>query len=150
VTSAPTIEQAAAVGGSDQIEIEAPPETVWEVLATFDDWPSWNPDVKSMSIDGPVAPGTEFRWKAGPGTITSTLQHVDRPRLIAWTGRTLGVKAFHIWRLEPRDGKTFVRTEETFDGLIARLFRGRMRKTLAEGLESGLRHLKAEAERRAA
>jgi hypothetical protein len=150
VTSAPTIDQAAAVSGSDQIEIEAPQETVWEVLATFEEWPSWNPDVKSMSIEGPVAPGTEFRWKAGPGTIISTLQHVDRPRLIAWTGQTFGVNAFHIWRLEPRDGKTFVHTEETFDGLIARLFRGRMRKMLAEGLESGLRHLKAEAERRAA
>ena len=150
MTSAPTIDQAAAISGSDQIEIEAPQETVWEVLATFEDWPSWNPDVKSMSIEGPVAPGTEFRWKAGPGTITSTLQHVDRPRVIAWTGRTFGVNAFHVWRLEPRDGKTFVQTDETFDGLIARLFRGRMGKTLAQGLESGLRHLKAEAERRAA
>jgi uncharacterized protein YndB with AHSA1/START domain len=142
--------RSAAVSASDELLIDAPPEVVWDVLATFEDWPSWNPDVKSMSIDGPVAPGTQFRWKAGPGTITSTLQEVDPPRLIAWTGRTFGVKAFHVWRLEPRDGRTFVHTEESFDGLIARLFRGRMRKTLAEGLESGLRHLKAEAERRAA
>jgi len=144
------VTSAAAVSGSDELLIDAPPEVVWDVLATFEDWPSWNPDVKSMSIDGPVAPGTQFRWKAGPGTISSTLQEVDPPRLIAWSGRTFGVNAFHVWRLEPRDAQTLVHTEETFDGLIARLFRGRMRKTLTEGLESGLRHLKAEAERRAA
>jgi hypothetical protein len=77
------------------------------------------------------------------------LQHVERPRLIAWTGRTFGVDAVHVWRLEPKDGATQVRTEETFDGLVVRLLRGRLQKQLDDGLEGGLRHLKAEAERRA-
>jgi hypothetical protein len=87
--------------------------------------------------------------KAGPGTITSTLQHVGRPHVIAWTGRTFGMDAFHVWRLEPNNGATRVQTEETFDGLMARLFRRRLSKTLTSSLESGLRHLKTEAERRA-
>ena len=38
--------------------------------------------------------------------------------------------------------------EESFDGLVARLFRRSLRKTLDATLESGLRHLKIEAERR--
>ena len=145
----PTIDPDAPVAGTSEIVIEAPPDTVWDVLTAIDDWPTWNPDVKEASLQGPLAPSTEFRWKAGPGTITSTLQHVERPRLIAWTGRTFGVDAFHVWRLEPKDGSTHVRTEETFDGLVARLLRGRLQKQLDEGLESGLRHLKTEAERRA-
>ena len=37
-------------------------------------WPSWNPDVKSVTMEGPVQPGTVFRWKAGPSSLTSTLQ----------------------------------------------------------------------------
>jgi uncharacterized protein YndB with AHSA1/START domain len=145
----PTIDREASVVGSSEIMIEAPPDTVWDVLAAIDDWPSWNPDVKEASLRGPLAPGTQFRWKAGPGTITSTLQHVERPRLIAWTGRTFAVNAVHVWRLEPKDGATQVRTEETFDGLVVRLLRGRLQKQLDDGLEGGLRHLKAEAERRA-
>ena len=72
-----------------------------------------------MSIEGPVATGTVFRWKAGPGTITSTIQRVERPRLIAWTGRTLGIEAIHDWHLDARDGGTFVRTEESYEGLVA-------------------------------
>jgi hypothetical protein len=104
------INQQAPVVGASEIEIAAAPEAVWDVLTAFERWPGWNRDVKSMTMEGDVAPGAVFRWKAGPGTITSTIQHVERPRLLAWTGKTLGIKAIHYWHFEPRDGKTFVRT----------------------------------------
>lgn len=137
----------APVVSSAEIEIAAPPEPVWEVLTDFERWPSWNPDVKSMSTHGDLAPGAQFRWKAGPGTITSTIRELEPPRRVSWTGRTLGIRAIHVWLLEPRSGSTFVRTEESYDGLVARLFRRSLRKTLDRALESGLRHLKAEVER---
>ena len=63
----------APVSSTRSIDISAPPEVVWDVLTRFGDWPKWNPDVKSMSFDGPVEPGSTFRWKAGPRTILSTL-----------------------------------------------------------------------------
>jgi uncharacterized protein YndB with AHSA1/START domain len=144
---AATIDERAPVVGAREIVIAAPPETVWDVLAAIEGWPSWNPDVKWASVDGEIAEGTQFRWKTGPGTVTSTLQRVEPPRLIAWTGRTFGIDAVHVWRLEPRDGTTLVRTEESFDGVVARLFRRPLRKTLTGALESALRHLKVEAER---
>jgi hypothetical protein len=140
-------EQAPAVGASE-IEIAAAPEAVWEVLTAFEGWPSWNRDVKSMTMQGDVAPGSVFRWKAGPGTITSTIQRVEPPRLIAWTGKTLGINAIHFWHLEPRNGRTFVRTEESYEGPIARTFRGSLQKTLDRALADGLGYLKAEVERR--
>ncbi|MDQ3874833.1 MAG: hypothetical protein M3322_04675 [Actinomycetota bacterium] len=77
------------------------------------------------------------------------LRRLERPRLIVWTGRAFGIDVVHVWRFEPRDGATFVRTEESFDGVAACMFRGPLRKTLASALESGLRHHKVEAERRA-
>ncbi|HKY11979.1 MAG TPA: SRPBCC family protein [Gaiellaceae bacterium] len=139
----------APVVGTSQIEIAAEPQIVWEVLTAFEGWPSWNPDVKSMSMHGAVVTGSRFRWKAGPGTITSTIERVEPPRLIAWTGKTLGLRAIHFYWLEPRDGKTFVRTEESYEGLVAGLMRARLKKTLDRALANGLRSLKAEAERRA-
>jgi uncharacterized protein YndB with AHSA1/START domain len=144
-----SIDERAPIVEASEILIAAPPETVWDVLAAIESWPAWNPDVKWASVEGEIAAGTRFRWKTGPGTVTSTLQRVERPRLIAWTGRTFGIDAVHVWRLEPRDGATLVRTEESFGGVLARLFRRPLRKTLTRALESGLRHLKAEAERRA-
>jgi uncharacterized protein YndB with AHSA1/START domain len=139
----------APVRSSREVEIAAPPEVVWDVLTRFEEWPQWNPEVKSMSIDGPAAPGTEFRWKSGPGTIVSTLEQVDPPGYIRWRGRTMSIKAMHEWRLEPRDGGTHVETEESFSGLLARLFGGQLQKTLDKSLDEGLEHLKGEAERRA-
>jgi hypothetical protein len=143
------IPEGAPVFSSTELVIEAPVETVWGVLTAIGDWPSWNPDVKSVSIEGPVFEGATFRWKAGPGTIRSTIVSVDQPRLIAWTGKSLGIKAVHVWRLEQRNGTTLVRTEESYEGLVARSFRRSLQKKLDMALVAGLRHLKTEAEKTA-
>lgn len=143
------VDREAPVVGSSEGQIDAPPEVVWGVLTGFELWPSWNPDVKSVEVKGPVAEGTEFRWKSKPGTIKSRIERLDPPRLVGWTGRTMGIGAVHVWRLEPRDGGAYVQTEESFSGLLARLMRGRIQRTLDAALEDGVRYLKAEAERRA-
>lgn len=143
------VNESAPAVASAQVEVDADPETVWEVLTSIDDWPSWNPDVRSASLDEGLTEGSRFRWKAGPGTITSTLQRIERPRLIAWTGTTFGVKAVHVHRLEPRGEGTVVQSEESWEGIPVRIFRRRMQRTLDQALGPGLDHLKAEAERRA-
>ena len=142
------INMSAPVVGSCEIEIAAAPEVAWGVLTDIDRWPSWNPAVKSVSLEGGIDEGSKFRWKAGPGTIKSTIRGVEKPWRIAWSGTSFGIKAIHVHTLEPRDGRTLVRTEESYDGLVARLFRGRLQKTLDNALQSELQHLKAEAERR--
>jgi len=139
----------APVIASGETEVAADPEVVWEVMAAIDRWPDWNPDVKSAFLEGELAPGSKFSWKAGPGTITSRIQQVERLQSLAWTGRSLGINAVHVWRLEPRDDKTVVRTEESWEGLLVRIFRSPMQKMLQRAIDAGLLHLKAEAERRA-
>ena len=139
---------AAPVKGTAEIDIAAPPQAVWDVLTRFDNWPNWNSDVKSMAFEGPLAPGSTFRWKAGPGTILSTLDRVEPPRYISWHGKTLTIDAYHEWWLEPRDGGTHVRTEETFSGLLAKILRGPLQKTLDKSFQAGVECLKRESERR--
>jgi hypothetical protein len=58
----------------------------------------------------------------------SRLADVEAPRRIAWTGKTMGIKAIHVHTLEQLDGRTVVSTEESYDGLVSRLFRGRLRR----------------------
>ena len=142
------IHRSAPATASSEIEVAAPPEVAWEALTDFERWPQWNPDVKSMSIDGPVSPGTTFKWKSGPLSITSTLREVERPRTVGWTGKALGIKAVHVWRFESRDGGTLVHTEESWEGPLPRLLARRMQKTLQDGIDGSMAHLKAEAERR--
>jgi uncharacterized protein YndB with AHSA1/START domain len=133
-----------------EIAVAASPEIVWSVLTDIATWPQWNPDVKNASIEGSLASGTQFRWKAGPGTITSTLQSVEPPRRIEWTGTTFGIKAIHVHELERREGTTVVRSAESWDGLPVRLLRRSMGKSLQKAIDAGLSHLKIEAERQAA
>ena len=133
-----------------ELQIDADPQTVFSVISAIDQWPSWNPDVRSVTLKGPVQPGTVFRWKAGPSTLTSSLVVVDPPHEIAWTGTTMGIKAVHVFRFQASNGGTLARSEESWEGLLASLLKGYSHRTLVKGIRSVLEHLKAEAERRAA
>ncbi len=144
-----TANEKAPVVGSSEIVIAADPQTVWDVLTDFERWPSWNQDVSELSLQGNGSEGSTFRWKSGSSTIRSKVEQVDPPRRIVWTGKTSGVRATHLHELEARNGGTLVRTTESFEGLAARLLRGRLQKVLQEALDSGLRQLKVEAEKRA-
>ena len=141
------IDASAPAVARGEIEIAAPPEVVWGVLTDVERWPRWNPDVKSAALAGPLAEGTHFRWKSGPATISSMLRVVDAPRLVAWTGSTLGIRAVHVHRLEEKDGATLVVTEESWDGLLVRVLGRSFTRTLQKAIDSGLAHLKTEAER---
>jgi hypothetical protein len=133
---------------SAQIEIAAGMGLVWDTITDIESWPSWNHDVRNAKLKGPVAPGTQFVWKAGPGTVTSTFVTLERPGLIVWHGRTMGVVARHTWTLSSSGANTVVRTDETWEGILVTLMRGPMTKALQKAIDDGLTYLQAEAERR--
>jgi hypothetical protein len=82
--------------------------------------------------------------------LTSTLQVVDPPHELAWTGTTMGIKAVHVFRFQAADGGTLAHSAESWEGLMAGLLKGYSRRTLDKGIRGVLEHLKTEAERRAA
>jgi uncharacterized protein YndB with AHSA1/START domain len=143
------INHSAPAVASAEILVEAPIETVWDVITDIDQWPRWNPAITEASLKGGLQPGSTFRWKAGPGGITSTLLQVNPPHVLGWTGKTFGIKAMHVYQLEPDAGGTRVRTAESWEGLPVRLVPGRMQKMLEDALGPGLEALKREAEKRA-
>jgi hypothetical protein len=144
------INRSAPATAAGETQIDADPQTVFWVIAAIDEWPSWNEDVESAKLEGPLQPGTVFRWKSGPTSLVSTLQVVDPPNELAWTGKAMTIRAVHVFRFEPKDGGTLARSEESWDGVIATLLKGYSRKTLDKGIKDVLSHLKAEAERRGA
>jgi hypothetical protein len=144
------INKSAPAIGEGEIQVAAPPERVWDVLSNIDGWPGWNRDVRSAKLEGPVAVGSVFRWRSGASSLVSTFQVVDRPREIGWSGKTMGIEALHVFRLEPEDGGTHVRSEESWDGLLARVLKGYSHKAIDRALRNALTALKQEAERSAA
>jgi len=139
----------APVTASAEAFIRAPQALVWQVQTDLRSWPMWNPQVAAIDVRGPLAPGTEFRWKAAGLPIVSTPRLVEPERRIRWTGRApLGLRAVHTWSFEPEDGGTRVRTDESFEGRLARVFSAPLRRILEQTLEKGVTALKAEAEPR--
>lgn len=126
--------------------IDAPVQTVWAALSDLQRWPEWYEDVSTLRMEGPLAPGTGFRWKAGGMTIRSELVEVGPTSRIAWTGRTLGVLAIHVWQLDPLETGTQVTTEESFEGVLPRLLPGLMRRTLEKSLDMSITRLRKACE----
>jgi hypothetical protein len=139
--------QAPAVATAEVL-ILAPLDVVWSVQTKIDEWSRWNPDVSKVNLRGPLSAGTEFHWKAGGASIDSILQEVEPKQRIAWTGRTLGIRASHVWTFQQTDKGVLVRTEESFEGILVRLLAGPMRRMLRSSLEKGVQALKTECERR--
>jgi len=139
--------KAPAVGKAEAL-IEAPIGTVWGILSDLERWPTWNKGVSKIKVNGPIQAGTSFEWAGNGSKIVSRLEVVDPPHRIAWSGKTLGIRATHVWELTKKGTGTLVHTEESFEGPVARLFRGFARKTLAKALAQGITSLKTEAESR--
>jgi uncharacterized membrane protein len=143
------VNEKAPVVSRGEIEIDAPPDVAFDMIADIARWPEWNRDVKSVELAGPVRQGTTFVCKAGPGKIKSRLEEVERPNVIGWTGSTMGINAVHVWRFEAREGGCLAKTEESWEGFMPSLAKGPVQRTLDKTTQASLQLLKTEAERRA-
>jgi uncharacterized protein YndB with AHSA1/START domain len=110
------INEDAPVITRDEIFIEAPIETIWEIQTNVADWPSWQRDVDGAQSDAPLEVGSVFRWQTVGLDITSTVEEIDPPRRIARGGPAQGIVAVHVWTLEPQDDGVLVRTAESWEG----------------------------------
>lgn len=142
------INLSAPVVYEERVSIEAGAEHVWNILADFENWPNWNSDIEWVRLEGPLRRGAEFVWKAGPGKISSTLKEIRKPSRIAWTGKTFGIKAVHVWEIAEDAGRSTVTTRESWDGIHVRFFKKVFKKMLAKSIHEGLEALKKEAKAR--
>lgn len=109
---------------STDIEIDAPPELVWEVLTDFEAYPRWNP---VMRITGRTNLGArlcvEMRLPGrSPLRFNPTVTKIDRGRELGWRGRLLVPGLYdgeHRFVIEPNeDGRTRFTQAETFEGVL--------------------------------
>jgi hypothetical protein len=140
------------------IEIAASPATVWEILADFPSYPSWNPFVKSIA--GSKEPGARLDVTLQPAggratTLKPRLLVCDAPREFRWKGQ-LGIPGIfdgeHSFQLSSLgSGKTLFRHGEKFTGLLVPfVFRGALKRATERGFEAMNRALKLRAESRSA
>lgn len=138
-----------------EIRIDVPPERVWKVLLDFDNYPNWNPFIKS--IQGERAIGQKLEVKIQP---PDGKEMIFRPEILVfeankefkWLGKAFVKGIFdgeHYFVLEvSKEGGTKFVHGERFNGLLV----GLMGKTLDKtkiGFELMNEALKDECENRA-
>ena len=111
-----------------QIEIDASPERVWDVLTDFASYGEWNPFIRS--IVGKPDVGSRLRVRIEPPdgrgmTLKPTVRSADSARELSWLGRLLVPGVFdgeHRFALEPLDaGRTRFTQSERFRGILVPL-----------------------------
>jgi hypothetical protein len=122
-----------------ELEIDAPPERVWEVLADFPAYHEWNPFI--TRIAGELRPGAELRVTLSPpesdeATFRPKVLVCEEPRELRWRGQ-LWVKGLfdgeHYFQCrEAPEGRTRFVHGENFSGLLVR-FAGQRLTHVARG-----------------
>jgi uncharacterized protein YndB with AHSA1/START domain len=143
------------------LEIDAPPERVYDLVADITNMPRWSPETyKTRWIGGATRaiPGARFRgtnrWRFIRWTTTVEIEVADPGReltfatVMEWAKRTRW-----SYRFEPKDGGTVVTESRTrlsvapIRGNFDRLFMLGHQAAFADGMLTTLKRIKAAAER---
>lgn len=136
-----------------EVEVQASPERVWEVLTDFAAYPDWNPFI--VQAGGRAAPGSrlELRMRLPgrrPTTFRPEVLEAEPARRLRWLGHLLVPGLFdgeHRFTIEPAGpGRARVTQQETFRGLLAPLLLAFIAGPTLEGFRQMNRALEARAE----
>ncbi len=120
-----------------QITIEANPEHVWEVFSDFDQYPSWNPFIKS--INGTLAVGQKFQAEIGNMKFKPVLLENEPNRKFSWIGRLWFSGIFdghHMFELiDNHDGTTTFKHGESFKGILVRLMKKKLDSEILQSFQ---------------
>ncbi len=87
-----------------EVEIDAPVETVWEVMVNPNHWPQWFPGVESVSNVTSISEGGTFEWsdegRTGRGVIVK-MEPMERLEIMTQMGDD---KDAHIFKLRSSGG----------------------------------------------
>ncbi len=137
-----------------QITIEANAEKVWDILTQFDQYPNWNPFIKS--ITGDVKAGNKITTRIQPPgasgmTFKPTILAFETYKELRWMGRLLfkglfdGEHKFEI--IDCKNGSILFVQSEKFSGVLVPLLKKSLEINTKNGFELMNQKLKELAEK---
>lgn len=136
-----------------EIQIQATPAKVWDILTDFARYAEWNPFVRA--IDGTPTKGSRLRVRIKPPgsramIFRPVLEEVAPPRELRWLGHLWIPGLFdgrHIFELyENSDGTTLFVHREEFKGWLVPLFRNMLQEQTPHGFRAMNEAIKKRAE----
>jgi uncharacterized protein YndB with AHSA1/START domain len=130
----------------NELEMDVAPEAVWAWLVRAQLWPTWyknSSNVRFLSGTPPdLDAAARFQWTTfGVRLESRVLEFVPGER-IAWDAHGIGIHAYHAWVIQEILRGTYVRTEETQRGWLARLAASLRPRRMHEYHQIWLEHLR--------
>jgi uncharacterized protein YndB with AHSA1/START domain len=108
---------------SNRIDIQAPPQRVWDVLIDVDTWPEWYAGARNLSLTsttpGKLAPNAVLSWNIMDLDFVSTVHEFEPPYRLSWESRKSTIQGYHTWLLIPTATGTHLVTDESQFGVLA-------------------------------
>ena len=137
-----------------EIQINASPEKVWSILTKFEDYPNWNPFIKSIS--GEVKPGNKIKTRIEPPkakgmTFRPKVIVFEKNKEFSWLGHFFIPGLFdgeHRFKLIKNENETttFIQSEK-FNGILVPLFKKMLDVNTINGFNEMNQKLKELAEK---
>jgi uncharacterized protein YndB with AHSA1/START domain len=112
-----------AIYALNDVDVQAPPEVVWQLLVDAENWSSYFPpedQVKILSGERELALGAKWSRVTVGFPMSLTVTEFEPFRRLAWAttvdGDETGSSAYHGWVITPTDEGCHVLTEETQQG----------------------------------
>lgn len=135
-----------------EIDIDASPQVVWEILIDLDQYSDWNPFIVSSAGNVSVDERLTNRLQPPGGKAMKfrpTVTVVETHRTFEWLGR-LGLPGIfdgrHRFELEATPEGTHLTHSEQFSGVLVRLLKKSVDTKTLKGFEQMNAALKARAE----
>ncbi len=133
-----------------EIEINAGPEKVWQILTDFEKYDQWNPFINRIAGQAKQGSKIEIHIETPSGKKRKygpTVTVVEQGRELRWLGKSLLLNGEHIFTIEQLQAERvrFVH-REVFDGLLASFFGKSLDNDVKQGFEEMNRAVKERAE----
>lgn len=106
------------------IDISAPPDRVWQIVADVESWPQWTPSMTSVRrLDsGPFGVGSRAEVKQpGLPRLVWQVTELDEGTAFTWVARTPGVATTGVHQLSATDSGTRLTLTVAWSGPLAGL-----------------------------
>lgn len=138
---------------SDRVEIDAPIETVWQVLLDFKQYPEWNPFTYRVETDLQIGSPVDLYVRLpgrGSRLQTEYVREVSAPERLSW-GMTMGadfllraLRQQQLYRLS--DSRCCYQSTDAFSGLLTPVVRLLFGNSIRNGFNAMAYALKQRAE----
>jgi uncharacterized protein YndB with AHSA1/START domain len=130
------------------VETTASPQAVWKLWSDTSTWQEWNPDVQTMSLNGPFATGTMGTMKTKQGTRQIVLSEVVPGRSFRLETTVIPLTRFFFdcTVASGAAGKTKISQAVTVGGPLGGVVGGMMSKQIADTFPALLQGLARKAE----